>query len=108
MQIGLTEAVALLAAMGGLIAWFMRLESRLNNSMSRKEHEGICEKKHIELKDAMKDIQESVNALRGSIEAKESYSSQQRHAMRDQLQKMEIQLVKVAMKVGVDLGAPRA
>jgi hypothetical protein len=34
---------------GGLLSWLFRLEYRLNQGLSREEHERICDRKHLEL-----------------------------------------------------------
>lgn len=37
--------------LGGLVTWVRRVETRLGQTLTRQEHEAICERRNIEIKD---------------------------------------------------------
>ena len=91
--------IACLGLILSVIGWFMRLEFRLNQKMSREEHTDICDRKHKEIMEKIKDMHAALDVLRNSIEAKEAYSSQQRHKMRELLQGIEIKLAVITREM---------
>lgn len=90
--------ITLVGFIGGVVGWFVRLENRLNHAMTRQEHTEVCDRKHEELKEKLVAIVQSVDTLRSSMEAKEAYSSQQRHKLRDLLQRVEIKVALLSRK----------
>jgi len=84
--------LGLLVALAGFIGWNVRLERRFNRTLTRQEHEKICERKHEEIKDA-------ITSLKTSVESKEAYSTSQRHQLREIAQSVEIKVTALTANV---------
>ena len=51
----------------GVLGWFVRLERRLSNGLTRREHDEICERRNQEISATLQVIRDDIRELRGEL-----------------------------------------
>lgn len=80
----------------GVIAWFNRLERRLNGKLDVAVHEKICEKSSLELKACLLKIDDTLEKRDRKDELHQEKQSQFRHEIRNQLNTINIKLAVIS------------
>lgn len=108
-ETGIAIATFLLA----IIGWFVRLERRLGMTLTRAEHEAICEKRNREIKEDLEqwredsrarhtENRETLTEIKALIERNHQDSVDGRHDVRDQILGLVEKIGTIQGRLGLD------
>lgn len=87
----LTLGGAVLSVGGGIIAWFMALERRMNAMLLIKDHEQICQ-------NANNRTEKAIEALKDTIEDHEKTNREDRQEVRDALNDLNVKVAAIVAR----------
>lgn len=86
---------SILAFFGGVLTWLVRLEKRLNDRMTFRQHKEICDPQKEELKERLEE-------LKGLIERQNEQSALHRSLVGDALAGIRTQVAVIRDRMGDD------